>query len=231
MTALSKTGARRLADAEAKIEHGLTTFWEVGQALMQIRDERLYRAEFSTFEDYCQQRWDMSRRRANQLVEAAQLGTMVPTLTNERQARALAPLKEDPTEVREIFAEAEKRGDVTGAGIARVVAERKQTEAPTEPQFAAGGEAREGTAEGPPERVVEQAPPAALNPALKMQAALSAHRADVARWLAFDRHEQVIEAMTAEQRADYRSFVHSVWLHASNTLDALDNPTRLKAVQ
>lgn len=123
-TALSKTGARRLAEAEAKIERGLSTFWEVGNALMQIRDERLYRSDFQTFEDYCQQRWGMTRRRANQLVEAAQMGTMVP-IENERQARALAPVKEDPAEVREIYAEAKRRGDTSGAGLASVVAERK----------------------------------------------------------------------------------------------------------
>lgn len=122
-TALSKTGERRLAEAEAAIERGLSTFWEVGEALMRIRDERLYRADFSTFEDYCQSRWNMTRRRANQLVEAAQMGTVVP-IENERQARALAPVKEDPVEVREIFAEAERRGDTTGAGISRVIAER-----------------------------------------------------------------------------------------------------------
>lgn len=122
--ALSKTGARRLAEAEAKIERGLSTFWEVGSALMQIRDERLYRAEFGTFEDYCQERWGMTRRRANQLVEAATLGTMVP-IENERQARALAPVAADPVEVRETFAEAERRGDTTSAGLARVVSERK----------------------------------------------------------------------------------------------------------
>lgn len=76
------------------------------------------------------------------------------------------------------------------------------------------------------------APPSVpLDPALKMQALLSDHRKRVADWLAFDRHDEAIDAMTTEQRADYRSFVHSVWVHASATLDALDAPSRLKAVQ
>lgn len=132
---LSKRGEVLLAKAEATIEAGLATFWDVGNALMGIRDSRLYRAEFDTFEDYCQTRWSMSRRRAGQLVEAAQMGTMVP-IENERQARALAPLKADPAEVREAFAEAQKRGDTTGAGIAKVVAER------TEPKIVGGGDGR-----------------------------------------------------------------------------------------
>lgn len=40
-----------------------------------------------------------------------------------------------------------------------------------------------------------------------------------------------MDGMTAEQRSDYRSFVHSVWTHANATLDYLDAPARLKAVQ
>lgn len=219
MTALSKTGARRLAEAEEKIERGLKTFWDVGAALMQIRDERLYRADFATFEDYCQERWQMTRRRANQLVEAAQMGTMVP-IENERQARALAPVKEDPVEVREIYDEAKRRGNTTAAGLAEVVAERKPP---------AGVDPETGEIAGDGASVQDPAP--SVDPALKMHAALSAARADVAKWLAFDRHHDVIDAMTAEQRKDYRSFVHSVWKHASDTLDRLDNPTRLKAVQ
>lgn len=35
----------RLEELEATIERGLTTFVEVGLALLEIRDSRLYRAE------------------------------------------------------------------------------------------------------------------------------------------------------------------------------------------
>lgn len=35
---------------------------------MQIRDSRLYRAEFKTFEEYCKGRWEMAERTANQLI-------------------------------------------------------------------------------------------------------------------------------------------------------------------
>lgn len=73
------------------------------------------------------------------------------------------------------------------------------------------------------------APP--VDPALKLMADLSARRADVAKWLAFDRHEQVIDSMTTEQRSDYRSFLLSVFNHASATIDYLDAPAHLKAVQ
>lgn len=146
MTALSKTGARRLAEAEAAIERGLSTFMEVGAALMSIREERLYRQDYDTFEHYCLSRWKFSSRRANQLMDAAEIGTMVP-ISNERQARALKEA-DDP---QEVYAEAEQRGDTTAAGIARVVNERK-------PKVAAGASTRKDE-EGTP----GLATPAALN--------------------------------------------------------------------
>jgi hypothetical protein len=41
--------------------------------LAQIRDERLYRAKFPTFEAYCRARWAYGRRYVNRLISAAQL--------------------------------------------------------------------------------------------------------------------------------------------------------------
>lgn len=75
------------------------------------------------------------------------------------------------------------------------------------------------------------APKSALDPRLVMLRSLQAHRAEVAKWLAFDRHAEAIDAMTAEQRDDYRSFLLSVFNHASATIDQLDAPASLKAVQ
>lgn len=99
MTAL--TPARPLTSAEVDflgqledtVAAGLHSFIEVGQALMSIRDNRLYRATHSTFEDYCADRWGITDRRARQMIEASQIGTMVP-VQNERQARALAQVPE-----------------------------------------------------------------------------------------------------------------------------------------
>lgn len=60
-----------LRQCEIVIEHGLKTFIEVGNALMEIRDKRLYRIEYSTFEEYCQKRWDLTRRYIDRLINAA----------------------------------------------------------------------------------------------------------------------------------------------------------------
>lgn len=50
-------------------------FVHVGQALKEIRDGKLYREQFDTFEDYVAQRCGWSVRRAYQLVEAAETVT------------------------------------------------------------------------------------------------------------------------------------------------------------
>ena len=94
--ALTVTESDRLAECEATIERGFQTFAEVGSALLEIRDSRLYRSEFGTFEDYCQTRWGMTARHANRTIEAAvivaELGPMGPAPTTERQARELVGL-------------------------------------------------------------------------------------------------------------------------------------------
>ena len=42
-------------------------------ALAQIRERRLYRIEFQTFEAYCQAKWHCSRQKANRLIAATKL--------------------------------------------------------------------------------------------------------------------------------------------------------------
>lgn len=97
-----------LEACEAVIAAGLATFIEVGNALTEIASGKLYRAQgFKTFEEYCAQRWEFSDRRARQLMEAAEIGTMVP-ISNERQARALAPLKAEPERMAEVVDAATK---------------------------------------------------------------------------------------------------------------------------
>lgn len=94
-TGLSLVEAKTLAGHEATIEKGLDTFYEVGAALCAIRDGRLYRQTHDTFEDYCRDRWNISRVHAHRLISANEvreellpIGNILPT--NESQARALA---------------------------------------------------------------------------------------------------------------------------------------------
>ena len=61
--AMTKRERSRLGKLETTIDRGLQSFFEVGAALKEIRDSRLYRDEHGTFEDYCQTRWGIDRQR------------------------------------------------------------------------------------------------------------------------------------------------------------------------
>ena len=50
---LSEVEEQALKKYEEIISKGLNTFLEVGHALAEIRDRRLYRATHDTFEPYC----------------------------------------------------------------------------------------------------------------------------------------------------------------------------------
>jgi hypothetical protein len=63
--------AIELGTLESRIEKGLRAFWDIGQSLSQIRDKQLYRQSYKTFDEYCLNRWEMSRRSAYRLIQAA----------------------------------------------------------------------------------------------------------------------------------------------------------------
>lgn len=94
---LTTAEAEVLADCEETISHGLQTFVEVGTALSLIRDNRLYRTDHATFEAYCQDRWQLSRPRAYELMTAATAVSGMPDTdrpANARQAVELARVPE-----------------------------------------------------------------------------------------------------------------------------------------
>lgn len=87
--------ARHLKALEGRIERGMMKFYEVGDALLEIRDKRLFRLTHPTFESYCRQRWELDRARAYQLMGAAEVVTAIggdSAPVNEAQARELLPL-------------------------------------------------------------------------------------------------------------------------------------------
>src|SRR5262245_27285617 len=88
-----------LMEHEKVIEQGLHTFLDVGYALAHIRDGKKYRAAgYENFESYCQGRWQLSRARAYQLIDAAEIAdglstnVDIPEPRNEAQVRPLAKL-------------------------------------------------------------------------------------------------------------------------------------------
>lgn len=63
----------QLSACEKIIEKGYTTFIEVGNALFEIRNNKLYREKHATFEEYCKGKWQIKRQRAYELMEAASI--------------------------------------------------------------------------------------------------------------------------------------------------------------
>ena len=112
---LGLTIPENLAQLERQIAEGQQAFYQIGSALKTIRDERLYYSSHSDFETYCQQKWDMSKRKANYLIKAAGVidnlnehfgcngnnCSQIPMPTNESQVRELAKLS--PEEQREVW--------------------------------------------------------------------------------------------------------------------------------
>ncbi|WP_433233925.1 hypothetical protein [Actinomadura nitritigenes] len=117
----------QLARAERTIRRGLATFVAVGEALLEIRDQRLYRETHGTFEEYCRDRWALSKTHGNRLVQAAQVvRELAPTgaaPTSERQARELTGLLRDPAALREVWGRVVASGRPTAARIREAVRE------------------------------------------------------------------------------------------------------------
>lgn len=118
----------RLFELEDVIERGLATFVEVGQALIEIQTDRLYRETHDTFEFYCRDRWGFSRQTGYDLMQTArvvelvqEVGQDAPAPTRET-ARKLAPLRQEPEALREAWTTAvDKHGPTPTAAQVREV--------------------------------------------------------------------------------------------------------------
>lgn len=124
-----------LMDHEKVIEQGLHTFIDVGRALAAIRDGKKYKAlGYGNFEEYVGKRWKWSRKRAYDMISAADVAEVLspigdtPQPSSEGQLRPLAPLaKRDPDAAREAWAEAAEQagGQPTAAQVQAAVDKRQ----------------------------------------------------------------------------------------------------------
>lgn len=126
---LSTDTEKRFNQLEKIIEKGMTHFVEVGTALLLIREEKLYKLLFSTFEEYCKERWGFNSSRARQLISAAQINENVKSVTtvtptSERQTRPLTRLEpEQQSEAWEKAVETAPNGKVTAKHVEKVIKE------------------------------------------------------------------------------------------------------------
>lgn len=88
--------AKQHQQDEAVIDAGLKAFFEVGFALMRIRDSKSYKEVdgFNTFAEYCQVKWDMSKSHANYQISASMV------IVNLRNDNFSGQIPERETHVR-----------------------------------------------------------------------------------------------------------------------------------
>lgn len=79
---LTQADRRLFVAKERVLEHHFGTFKQAGEALLAIREKRLYRETYSAFDEYCRARWDMSKTQANRLIAAAQTVVSLETPEN-----------------------------------------------------------------------------------------------------------------------------------------------------
>jgi uncharacterized protein (DUF2252 family) len=103
-----------LAACEAAIDTLRVAFWAAGKALQVIRDARLYRGTNATFEEYVEDRWQMSRPQAYRLIQAWPL------------AEALSPIGDktlNEGQIRELIPVANRYGQDAAVTVYRTIAE------------------------------------------------------------------------------------------------------------
>jgi hypothetical protein len=123
LDAISLAESRERIELERDIDAGKKTFIKVGVALARIRDARLYRDEYSTFEKYAEARFGFKRSYTYQLIESAGIANQMSAIAdipNEATARELA--KVEPTQRAEVLARAAESGTVTAKSIRQAAA-------------------------------------------------------------------------------------------------------------
>jgi hypothetical protein len=131
MDKLSVTQATVYEALKIGIREGLDSGFKTGEMLIRVRDEKLYRDEYDTFQKFCEAEFNLVKQRAYQYIQAAEVRKALPAkskqlLTNESQARELAKVPEEDRKT--VLAEAAKDGPVTAQKIAEAAKPAKPAE-------------------------------------------------------------------------------------------------------
>jgi hypothetical protein len=98
-TTLTAAEQEELTQLEAVVKGEWASLLKVGAALKEIRDKRLYRDRFATFNEYCREVWEMSRTHADRQIGAAHVADVLTPIgvivQNESVARPMVSLAED----------------------------------------------------------------------------------------------------------------------------------------
>ena len=116
---------RNLSQLKETVTKNLSATIEAGLALKEIKDRELWKEEAESFQAFCVDNWGVSRSRAYQLIECAEIVTELPPqlstmVDTERGAREL---KKVPKEKRaEVVEQAANNGRATATAIENAAA-------------------------------------------------------------------------------------------------------------
>mgnify|MGYP003643716883 CR=1 FL=1 len=121
MTDLQSTERERLLNLENEIQEDLKAIFRIGMNLLEIQNNKLWRDNYKSFEDYCNDRWQKGSNWARKMIKAVEVKEVVP-IENEWQARQLTDLPDEDKVV--VFDKAlDEVGDpamVTGSQLKRI---------------------------------------------------------------------------------------------------------------
>lgn len=140
-----------LKRCEVAIEEGKSAYLEVGKALVEIHEKRLYRIGYKSFREYCEKKWKFSRSYAYRLMrfceEASEASPIGKTsgISNEHQARQLRKVpKEKRAEViieaKRLAGDKEMSGTHIQAATVKVCGQKSETAPKLETTVDAGME-------------------------------------------------------------------------------------------
>jgi hypothetical protein len=146
--------SKRLAELEKMIARGKQTFVEVGLALAEIRDLRLYKREYGSFSEYCREKWGWERRYTDYVIAGAEAVKSLPEkvstiVLTETAARELAKI---PTEQR---AEVVQTVAAEGKPVTAAAIKRHLPLPPMRRRSADGTDGANGAVPPPPGQVVD----------------------------------------------------------------------------
>jgi hypothetical protein len=118
---------QRLRELAKVIRSGKTAFLEVGMALVEVQERRLYRARHQTFQAYCREELDISSGHAYALINSARAAARVeasglPAPRSQAQALAISSLPRDMQAPVWGMAVREAGGQPTGSRVAQLAA-------------------------------------------------------------------------------------------------------------
>jgi len=125
----------RLVELEHKIRRGLKTFIEVGEALIEIRESKLYLLDHKTFAEYCLKQWNFTSRFAQMQMAGTRVARELLEANNcsppmlESQVRVLMQVEpERRVEVWQLANEFSSGKQPTAMQIRLAIRERRDRE-------------------------------------------------------------------------------------------------------